>query len=43
MNIYEFSVRKPVTITMLYITLLLSGLAVIFVIPQELFPPVTFP
>ncbi|EKD28132.1 MAG: hypothetical protein ACD_79C00421G0001, partial [uncultured bacterium] len=26
-----------------YITLLLSGLAVIFVIPQELFPPVTFP
>lgn len=43
MNLSEFSVRRPVTITMIFIAIVLSGLAVIMVLPQELFPSVTFP
>lgn len=43
MSIYEFSVKRPVTITML--TLLAIGLGIYsyFKMPQELFPSVTFP
>jgi len=42
-NIYEFSVKNPVTITMIFIAIILSGIGAATQLPQELFPSVTFP
>ncbi len=43
MSIFEFAVKKPVSMTMLYIAILLLGIRSFNVLPQELFPPLTFP
>ncbi|MBN2143540.1 MAG: efflux RND transporter permease subunit [Candidatus Aureabacteria bacterium] len=43
MSIYEFSIRKPVSLTMIYIAVIFLGIRSFLMLPQELFPPLTFP
>jgi len=43
MDIVSFSVNKPVTITMLMIAILFSGLAALFSLNVDLFPDIDFP
>ncbi|MFH0772279.1 MAG: efflux RND transporter permease subunit [Candidatus Omnitrophota bacterium] len=43
MNIPEFSIKKPVTTIMIYLGLVLLGFISLQRLPQELFPPVTYP
>jgi len=43
MNLPEFSVQKRVTIVMVTIGVLLLGILSFMRLPQELFPPLTFP
>lgn len=43
MSIYEFAVKRPVTISMIFLALVCLGLRSIIIIPQELFPALTFP
>ncbi|MBN1492718.1 MAG: efflux RND transporter permease subunit [Candidatus Omnitrophica bacterium] len=43
MNLPDFSVRRPVTIIMFFLGILLLGSISWQKLPQELFPPITFP
>ena len=43
MNLPDFSVRRPVTIVMFFLGVILLGLISWHKLPQELFPPITFP
>ena len=43
MNISAFSVRRPVTITMFYMGIILLGIISYIRLPQELFPPINYP
>lgn len=43
MNLPEFSVKRPVTVTMIFLALVLLGVISWQRLPQELFPPVTYP
>ncbi|HXV27863.1 MAG TPA: efflux RND transporter permease subunit [bacterium] len=43
MNLPEFAVRKKVTIVMVTLGLVLLGVIAFIRLPQELFPPITFP
>ncbi|MEW6534646.1 MAG: efflux RND transporter permease subunit [Candidatus Auribacterota bacterium] len=43
MNISAFSVKKPVTITMFYLAVILLGVISFMRLPQELFPPINYP
>ena len=39
----KFAVSKPVTIMMFYLGILLLGLICVKRLPQELFPPISYP
>ncbi|MCD6460090.1 efflux RND transporter permease subunit [bacterium] len=43
MNISAFSVKRPVTITMFYLAIILLGAISYIKLPQELFPPINYP
>jgi len=43
MNLPDFSVRRPVTIVMLFLGIILLGFISWNKLPQELFPPINFP
>ncbi|MCX5656679.1 MAG: efflux RND transporter permease subunit, partial [Candidatus Omnitrophica bacterium] len=43
MNLPEFSVKKPVTVTMIFIAVILLGYISWSRLPQELFPSITYP
>ena len=43
MGLPDFSVRKPVTIFMVFSAVILLGLISWFRLPQEFYPPITFP
>ncbi|MDP8263513.1 MAG: efflux RND transporter permease subunit [Candidatus Ancaeobacter aquaticus] len=43
MNLAEFAVKKPVSTMMAYLGLFLLGLLTYTMIPQDLYPPITFP
>ncbi len=43
MSLASFSVKKPVTITMIYLGIILLGVISWFRLPQEFFPPITYP
>lgn len=43
MKIVEFSVKRPVTTTMFFVGVVLMGLICFEKLPQELFPPLTYP
>jgi len=43
MNISEFAVKKPVSTMMAYLALVLLGGLCYTMIPQELYPPISFP
>src|SRR3989338_6337458 len=43
MSLASFSVKKPVTITMIYLAAILLGIISWFRLPQEFFPPITYP
>src|SRR3989338_7453930 len=43
MSLGSFAVKKPVTTAMIYLGLFLLGVLSLMSLPQELFPPVTFP
>ncbi|MFQ5952784.1 MAG: efflux RND transporter permease subunit, partial [Candidatus Omnitrophota bacterium] len=43
MGLPEFSTRKPVTTVMIFIGVILFGVISLVKIPQELFPPITYP
>jgi HAE1 family hydrophobic/amphiphilic exporter-1 len=43
MNLAEFSVRRPVTVTMIFLGVILLGVISWSRLPQELFPPITYP
>ncbi len=43
MSLASFSVRRPVTVFMFYLGLILLGTISWFKLPQELFPPITYP
>lgn len=43
MNLPEFSIKRPVTITMIYIGIVILGVISWTRIPQELFPSITYP
>lgn len=43
MNLPQFSVKRPVTTTMIFLALALLGIISWQRLPQELFPPITYP
>lgn len=43
MGLAEFSIKKPVTTVMIFIGVLLFGVISLIKLPQELFPPITYP
>lgn len=43
MNLSEFAVKKPVSTMMAYLGLVLIGMICYTMIPQELYPPISFP
>ena len=43
MNLPEFSIRKKVTIVMVTLGLIVLGIISFTRLPQELFPPISFP
>ena len=43
MNLPDLSIRKPVTVAMVFIGIILLGVISWQRLPQELFPPITFP
>lgn len=43
MGLPEFSTKKPVTTIMLFLGVMLFGVISLMKIPQELFPPITYP
>ncbi|MFH1593593.1 MAG: efflux RND transporter permease subunit [Candidatus Omnitrophota bacterium] len=43
MNLPQFSINKPVTTVMIFVGVLLFGLISLARLPQELFPPITYP
>ena len=43
MRLAEFSVRRPVTITMIFLAVILIGIISLQRLPQELFPSITYP
>ena len=43
MSLPSFSVRRPVTVIMLFVGVVLLGTIAWFKLPQELFPPITYP
>lgn len=43
MNLPQFSIKRPVTTTMIYLGLLLLGFISLQRLPRELFPPITYP
>ena len=43
MRLSEFSVRRPVTITMIFIGIALLGIISVVRLPQELFPSIVYP
>ncbi len=43
MNLSAYSIKKPVTINMLYFGIALLGIISYFRLPQELFPPINYP
>jgi len=43
MNLPDLSIRKPVTVTMVFLAIILLGIISWQRLPQELFPPITFP
>jgi len=43
MGLPEFSTRKPVTTVMIFVGVILFGLISLAKLPQELFPPITYP
>ncbi|MBU4488431.1 MAG: efflux RND transporter permease subunit, partial [Candidatus Omnitrophica bacterium] len=43
MSLASFSVKRPVTITMVYLGIILLGVISWFRLPQEFFPPITYP
>src|SRR3989338_8569011 len=43
MNLPQLSVRRPVTITMFFLGVVLLGFISLERLPQELFPPITYP
>jgi len=43
MSLPAFSVRKPVTVTMIFLAVMLLGVISWSRLPQELFPPITYP
>ena len=43
MGLPEFSTRKPVTTVMIFVGVMLFGIISLMKLPQELFPPITYP
>ncbi len=43
MSIVKFSISRPVTTTMIYFGAIILGLIALVKLPQELFPPITYP
>jgi len=43
MSLASFSVKKPVTITMVFLCIIILGIISWYRLPQELFPPITYP
>lgn len=43
MGLPEFSTKKPVTTVMIFLGVMLFGLISLLKLPQELFPPITYP
>ncbi len=43
MGLPEFSTKKPVTTVMIFVGVMLFGLISLMKLPQELFPPITYP
>jgi len=43
MSLASFSVKKPVTVTMIYLAVIILGVISWFRLPQEFFPPITYP
>jgi HAE1 family hydrophobic/amphiphilic exporter-1 len=43
MSLPSFSVRRPVTVTMIFLGVVLLGIISLSRLPQELFPPITYP
>ncbi|MFH1553086.1 MAG: efflux RND transporter permease subunit [Candidatus Omnitrophota bacterium] len=43
MGLPEFSIRKPVTTVMIFVGVMLFGIISLTKLPQELFPPITYP
>lgn len=43
MNLSQFSIKKPVTVTMVYLAVTLLGIISYLRLPQELFPPINYP
>ena len=43
MSLPSFSVRRPVTVTMIFLAVILLGVISWTRLPQELFPPITYP
>lgn len=43
MNLPQFSIKRPVTTTMIYLGLILLGIISLQRLPRELFPPITYP
>jgi len=43
MKIVEFSVNRPVTTTMFFLAVIMVGFICFAKLPQELFPPLTYP
>ncbi|MDD5680294.1 MAG: efflux RND transporter permease subunit [Candidatus Omnitrophica bacterium] len=43
MSLAGFSIKKPVTVTMIYLAVILLGVISWFRLPQEFFPPITYP
>ncbi|MBN1871725.1 MAG: efflux RND transporter permease subunit [Candidatus Omnitrophica bacterium] len=43
MSLPSFSVRRPVTVTMIFLGVILLGVISWLRLPQELFPPITYP
>ena len=43
MSLPDFSVRRPVTTIMIYLAVILLGLIAWMRLPQELYPPISYP
>jgi HAE1 family hydrophobic/amphiphilic exporter-1 len=43
MRLPEFSIKKPVTTVMIFVGVAIFGIISLFKLPQELFPPITYP